>query len=43
MRERGVSVRAFSSLQGVGDAVRISIGTEAMMKTCLTALIEATR
>lgn len=43
MRERGVSVRAFSSLQGVGEAVRISIGTEAMMKTCLAALQEATR
>jgi len=43
MRERGVSVRAFSALKGVGDAVRISIGTDAMMKTCLDALMEATR
>ena len=43
MRERGVSVRAFSALKGVGDAVRISIGTDAMMKTCLEALVEATR
>lgn len=43
MRERGVSVRAFSALKGLGDAVRISIGTDAMMKTCLDALVEATR
>jgi histidinol dehydrogenase len=43
MRERGVSVRAFSALKGLGEAVRISIGTDAMMKTCLDALMEATR
>lgn len=43
MRERGVSVRAFSALKGLGDAVRISIGTDAMMKTCVDALVEATR
>jgi histidinol-phosphate aminotransferase len=43
MRERGVSVRAFAALKGIGEAVRISIGTDAMMKTCLDALVEATR
>jgi len=43
MRERKISVRAFSDLPGIGEAVRISIGTEAMMKTCLDALVEATR
>ncbi len=41
MRERGVSVRAFSALEGLGDAVRISIGPKAAMDTCLAALVEA--
>jgi histidinol dehydrogenase len=43
MREHGVSVRAFSSLTGLGEAVRISIGTETMMTACLDALVEAAR
>jgi histidinol dehydrogenase len=43
MRERGVSVRAFPSSTAMGEAVRISIGTDAMMTTCLDALVEATR
>jgi histidinol dehydrogenase len=43
MRTRGVSVRAFPSLPGLGDAVRISIGPSEVMKTCLEALVEATR
>jgi histidinol dehydrogenase len=43
MRTHAVSVRAFPGLAGIGDAVRISIGTEAMMRTCLAALVEATR
>jgi histidinol dehydrogenase len=43
MRTRGVSVRAFPSLPGLGDAVRISIGSSEVMKTCLEALVEATR
>jgi histidinol-phosphate aminotransferase len=43
MRTQGVSVRAFPSLPGVGESVRISIGPAAVMQTCLNALVEATR
>jgi histidinol-phosphate aminotransferase len=43
MRTHGVSVRAFPSLPGVGESVRISIGPAAVMQTCLNALVEATR
>lgn len=43
MRTQGVSVRAFPSLAGVGESVRISIGPAAVMQTCLNALVEATR
>lgn len=42
MRERGVSVRAFTGLEGVGEAVRISIGPRELMEACLTALVEVT-
>jgi len=41
MRERGVSVRAFSRLEGIGEALRISIGPAPWMRACLTALEEA--
>jgi histidinol dehydrogenase len=43
MRAHGVSVRAFPSLPGLGDAVRISIGPAPMLDECLRALMEATR
>lgn len=38
MRERGVSVRAFPKLQGLGDAVRITIGPWPLLAACLEAL-----
>jgi histidinol-phosphate/aromatic aminotransferase/cobyric acid decarboxylase-like protein len=41
MRERGVSVRPFSRLEGIGEALRISIGPAPWMQACLTALEEA--
>lgn len=43
MRERGVSVRAFSGLAGIGEAVRITIGPWPLLERCLTALTEAVR
>jgi len=42
MRERGVSVRAFPDLPGLGEAVRITIGPWAQLEQCLAALLEAT-
>jgi histidinol-phosphate aminotransferase len=41
MRERGVSVRAFPGLPGLGEAVRITIGPWAQLEQCLAALLEA--
>jgi histidinol-phosphate aminotransferase len=41
LRRRGVSVRAFRSLAGIGDALRISIGTWPMLEAALAALEEA--
>jgi histidinol dehydrogenase len=41
MRARGVSVRAFPALLGVGDVLRISIGPWPMLERCLGALEEA--
>jgi histidinol-phosphate/aromatic aminotransferase/cobyric acid decarboxylase-like protein len=38
MRERGVAVRPFTDLLGVGDALRISVGPWAVLEECLTAL-----
>ena len=38
LRTRGVSVRAFSKLQGIGEALRITIGPWASMSACLEAL-----
>ncbi|MCA2977277.1 MAG: histidinol dehydrogenase, partial [Myxococcaceae bacterium] len=43
MRAFGVSVRAFPALPGLGEAVRISVGPDAVMRRCLDALVEATR
>lgn len=37
-RERGVAVRPFSALTGIGDAIRITIGPWDMMEKCLAAL-----
>jgi len=41
MRARGVAVRPFPGLTGVGDAVRITIGPWPMMERALAALTEA--
>lgn len=38
MRGRGVAVRAFPRLEGIGEAVRITIGPWAAMAACLEAL-----
>ncbi len=38
MRDHGVSVRAFPALQGIGDALRISVAPPAQMDACLAAL-----
>jgi histidinol-phosphate aminotransferase len=43
MRAHGVSVRAFSDLAGIGEAVRISIGPAPLMQAALSALREACR
>jgi histidinol-phosphate aminotransferase len=40
LRERGVAVRAFAELPGIGDAVRISIGPWALLERLLAALAE---
>ncbi len=40
LRERGVGVRAFSGLTGIGDALRISVGPWAVMARALPALKE---
>jgi histidinol-phosphate aminotransferase len=40
MRIRGVAVRAFSGLTGIGDALRITVGPWPMMERCLQALCE---
>ncbi len=38
LRTRGVSVRAFSKLEGFGEALRITLGPWASMAACLEAL-----
>ena len=40
MRERGIAVRAFEQLPGIGDALRIAIGPWPMLDTALRALRE---
>jgi histidinol dehydrogenase len=41
--ERGILVRAFPDLDGVGDAVRVTVGPEPVLKRFLAALDEALR
>jgi len=43
MRARGVAVRPFPGLRGIGEAVRITIGPWPMMERALVALAEAGR
>ncbi|GHG75723.1 aminotransferase class I/II-fold pyridoxal phosphate-dependent enzyme [Comamonas sp. JC664] len=43
MRERDVNVRAFASLTGVGDALRIGVGPWPLMEAALAALRESLR
>ena len=38
MRKRGVAVRPFAALPGIGDALRISMGPWSMLSACLDAL-----
>lgn len=38
LRTAGIAVRAFASLPGIGDAIRITIGPWEMMQPCLDAL-----
>ena len=41
MRERGVAVRAYPRLPGIGDAIRITIGPWPLMELALSALLAA--
>jgi histidinol dehydrogenase len=41
--ERGIGVRAFPSLTGVGDAIRVTIGPDPVMERFLAALDEVLR
>ena len=43
MRARGVTVRCFEALPGIGDALRITVGPWPMLERCLGALAEARR
>jgi histidinol-phosphate aminotransferase len=43
LRARGVAVRPFPSLPGIGDAIRISVGPWPMMERFLDALVPALR
>jgi histidinol dehydrogenase len=43
LREHGVSVRAFSGLPGIGEALRITIGPWPMLEACVNALSEVLR
>jgi histidinol-phosphate aminotransferase len=40
MRERGVAVRPFTALPGIGDALRISVGPWPLVETCVRVLGE---
>jgi len=40
LRERGIAVRPFTALRGVGDALRISVGPWVEVEECLSALEE---
>ena len=41
MRERGIAVRAFDALPGVGDALRITAGPAPIMERAIAVLEEA--
>ena len=38
LRARGIAIRPFSQLPGIGDAIRITVGPWEMMQECLSAL-----
>jgi histidinol-phosphate aminotransferase len=40
LRERGVAVRPFPGLEGLGDAIRVTVGPWPMMERFLAALDE---
>ncbi len=40
LAERGIGVRAFEGLEGVGDAIRVTVGPWAIMERFLAALDE---
>jgi histidinol-phosphate aminotransferase len=40
LRERGLLVRAFAALPGIGDALRITVGPWTIMQRLLDALAE---
>lgn len=40
LASRGIAVRPFTDLPGIGDALRITVGPREMMQQCLTALRE---
>jgi histidinol-phosphate aminotransferase len=41
MRQRGVAVRPYPGLRGMGDTLRITIGPSPMMELALDALLSA--
>ena len=41
LRERGVAVRPFPRLEGLGDAIRVTVGPWPMMERFLSTLDEA--
>jgi histidinol-phosphate/aromatic aminotransferase/cobyric acid decarboxylase-like protein len=41
MRERGIAVRPYPGLPGIGDALRITVGPWALMELALDALLAA--
>lgn len=40
LADRGIAVRPFTDLPGIGDAIRITVGPREMIEQCLTALRE---
>lgn len=38
MRQRGIAIRPFTALPGIGDALRISVGPWTVVEECLTTL-----
>lgn len=43
LANRGIAVRPFTDLPGIGDALRITVGPQEMMEQCLTALRQVIR